>query len=52
MKILISFLKYNIKNLYAAKTSGSSGHALTFLNKYAHAMDWALIFGGILVQIR
>jgi len=36
---------YNAKNLYVAKTSGSSGHALTFFkNKYAHAMDWALIF--------
>lgn len=37
--------KFNPKNTYIAKTSGSSGHALTFFkNKYAHAMDYALIF--------
>ena len=36
---------YSTKSLYVAKTSGSSGHALTFFkNKYAHAMDLALIF--------
>lgn len=36
---------YSSKNLYVGKTSGSSGQALTFYkNKYAHAMDWALIF--------
>jgi len=36
---------YTIKNIFKGKTSGSSGHPLTYgKDKYAHAMTWAAFY--------